>query len=182
MPDAPAMALLHRKGSVLLAAAFDMLETNWPFEASFVLFCYNAVNFLGMQVGQNENANLEVGEPIVIDGLAADLSARIEGPGLPDMEIKASSSGSIRFPGTDRVGVYGVKAAEQPGRLFAVNLLDEFESSIEPQREIVISGQQIQAQEGALSRSNLPLWPFLVGAVLLLACVEWLVYNGKVRI
>jgi hypothetical protein len=135
-----------------------------------------------MQVGQNENANLEVGEPIVIDGLAADLSARIEGPGLPDMEIKATSSGSIRFPGTDRVGVYGVKAAEQPGRLFAVNLLDEFESNIEPQREIMISGQQVQAQEGALSRSNLPLWPFLVGAVLLLACVEWLVYNGKVRI
>jgi hypothetical protein len=180
--ESPAMALLRRNGSVFLLVGFDVLKSTWPFEPSFVLFCYNAVNFLGMQVGQNENANLEVGEPIVIDGLAADLSARIEGPGLPDMEIKATSSGSIRFPGTDRVGVYGVKAAQQPGRLFAVNLLDEFESSIEPQREIVISGQQVQAQEGALSRSNLPLWPFLVGAVLLLACVEWLVYNGKVRI
>jgi hypothetical protein len=33
-----------------------------------------------------------------------------------------------------------------------------------------------------LSRANLPLWPYLAGFVLALVCLEWFVYNRKVRI
>ena len=174
--------LLHRKASVFLLAGFDVLKTTWPFEPSFVLFCYNAVSFLGMQVGQNQQVNLQVGEPIVIQGLAPELAATIDGPGFSDIEVKASSAGSIRFPGTDRVGIYGLRIPDQSPLLFAVNLLDRLESNIAPRREIVLSGQQVEAREGAVSRANLPLWSFLVGLVLILACLEWLIYNHKVRI
>jgi hypothetical protein len=180
--ESPALALLRRKGSVFLLAGFDVLKTTWPFEPSFVLFCYNAVSFLGMQVGQNQQVNLQVGEPIVIQGLSPELAATIDGPGFSDSEIKASSAGTIRFPGTDRVGIYGLRIPQQSPMLFAVNLLDRLESNIGPRREIVLSGQQVQAREGAVSRANLPLWSFLVGLVLILACLEWVIYNHKVRI
>ena len=126
-----------------------------------------------------------VPDPIVVDGLEAGKEVMVDGPGFSDRPIKTNSSGSIRFPGTDHVGIYGVRAEEagsDVARLFAVNLLDAAESNIEPVREISVSGAQIQAQEGAVSRANLPLWPFLVGAVLILACLEWLIYNRKVRI
>lgn len=178
----PALALVRRNGSVFLLAGFDVLQSNWPFEPSFVLFCYNAAGFLGMQVGQNQQSNLRVGQPIVVEGLGPEIAGRIAGPGLSATEIQSNSAGAIRFPGTHRVGTYSLNVADQPTRLFAVNLLDLDESDIEPQREIVLSGQPIKAEQRDLSRSNLPLWPFLVGLALVLACLEWIIYNRKVRI
>jgi hypothetical protein len=126
--------------------------------------------------------NLKVGEPIVVDGLDSQITAQIDGPGFSGTEIKSSVSGSLRFPGTDRAGTYRLSIGEQPDRFFAVNLLDPKESSIEPVREIVLSGQQVQSEEQELSRANLPLWPFLVGLALVLVCLEWIIYNYKVRI
>jgi hypothetical protein len=180
--ETPALAVVRRHGSVFLLVGFDVLQTNWPFEPGFVLFCYNAASFLGTQVGRDHETNLQVGQPIVVEGLQGEIIAQIDGPGFSGTEVKASSSGSIRFPGTDRVGPYSLSIPDQPVRLFAVNLLDSQESNIEPQREIVLSGQPVQAEERALTRSNLPLWPFLVGLVLVLVCLEWIVYNHKVRI
>jgi hypothetical protein len=183
--ESPALALIRRNGSVFLLGSFDVLESTWPFEPSFVLFCYNSVNFLGMQVGQNQDANLQVGDPIVVDGLDSDKNVMVDGPGFSDRPIKANSSGSIRFPGTEHVGIYGIRTGDSGidgARLFAVNLLDAAESSIEPVREINVSGTQVKAEAGAISRANLPLWSFLVGLVLVLACLEWLIYNRKVRI
>lgn len=180
--ETPALAIVRRNGSVFLLAGFDVLESNWPFEPSFVIFCYNAASFLGMQVGRNQESNLRVGEPIVVEGLDAETVAKIDGPGISGEEVASSAAGSIRFPGTGRVGPYSLSIPDQPVRLFAVNLLDPQESNVEPRREIVLSGEAVQAEEHALTRSNLPLWPFLVGLALILVCVEWLVYTRKVRI
>ncbi|MBA7622570.1 hypothetical protein ES703_29948 [subsurface metagenome] len=180
--ESPALALVRRNGSVFLLAGFDVLQTNWPFEPSFVLFCYNAASFLGMQIGQNQQTNLQVGQPIIVEGLNPESVARIDGPGFSGVEIKSNSAGSIRFPGTDRVGVYSISCPDKPVRFFAVNLLNTRESDIEPIREIVLSGQPVQAQEQAVTRANLPLWPYLVVLALILACLEWLIYNLKVRI
>lgn len=179
--ETPAMALVRRNGSVFLLVGFDVLQSNWPFEPSFVLFCYNASGFLSMEFGQNQQTNLKVGQPIVVEGLSAEIAARIDGPDFSGTEIKSSSAGSIRFPGTNRVGVYSLSVPDQPNRLFAVNLLDSQESNIEPRRKIVFSGQPVEAQQRALSRANLPLWPFLVVLALVLVCLEWLIYNFKVR-
>jgi hypothetical protein len=183
--ETPALALVRRNGSVFLLAGFDVLQSNWPFEPGFVLFCYNAAGFLGMQLGGGQEMNLKVGEPIVVDGLDGQITAQIDGPDFSGIEIKSSVSGSLRFPGTDRAGTYRLSIGEPAkggDRFFAVNLLDPKESSIEPVREIVLSGQQVQAEEQELSRANLPLWPFLVGLALVLVCLEWIIYNYKVRI
>jgi len=180
--ETPALAMVRRNGSVFLLAGFDILQTNWPFEPSFVLFCYNATNFLGMQVGRRHEHNLKVGQPIVVEGLEPEILAQIDGPDFSGMEIKSSSSGSIRFAGTSRAGTYNLSVSSQPIRVFAVNLLDTQESNICPLREIVFAGQQVKAQERSLSRANVPLWPFLVVLALILACLEWLIYNLKVRI
>jgi hypothetical protein len=180
--ETPALALVRRNGSVFLLAGFDVLQSNWPFEPSFVLFCYNAAGFLGMQLGGGQEMNLKVGEPIVVEGLDGQIAAKIDGPDFSGMEIRSSVSGSLRFPGTDRAGTYRLSIGGQPDRFFAVNLLDTEESNIEPVKEIVLSGQPVQAEERGLSRANMPLWPFLVGLALVLVCLEWIIYNYKVRI
>lgn len=178
----PALALVRRQGSVFLLAGFDVLQTNWPFEPGFILFCYNATAFLAVQAGQSQETNLNVHQPIIVEGLAPGTRAEISGPGISANEIKATPAGAIRFPGIERVGVYSLDVPDQPLRLFAVNLLDSKESDIAPVRQITLSGRQVQAQDNPISRSNLPLWPFLVAAALVLVCLEWLVYNSKVRV
>jgi hypothetical protein len=178
--ETPALALVRRNGSVFLLAGFDVLQSNWPFETSFVLFCYNAAGFLGIQLVGGQEMNLKVGEPIVVEGLDGQTTAQIDGPDFSGTQISSSASGSLRFAGTDRAGTYRLSIGEQPDRFFAINLLDTKESNVEPLREIVLSGQPIQAEEHGLSRANLPLWPFLVGLALVLVCLEWIIYNYKV--
>jgi len=180
--ETPALALVRRNGSVFLLAGFDALQSNWPFEPGFVLFCYNVAAFLGTQLGGGQEMNIKVGEPITIEGLDSQITALIDGPDFSGIEIRSSVSGSLRFAGTDRAGTYRLSIGEQPDKFFAVNLLDTKESSIEPVREIVLSGQPVQAEERGLSRANFPLWPFLVALALVLVCLEWIIYNYKVRI
>jgi len=43
--DSPAIALLHRNGGTFLLVGFNPMDTNWPFEPGFVMFCYNAINY-----------------------------------------------------------------------------------------------------------------------------------------
>ncbi len=180
--ESPAIAVMRRSGSVFLLTGFDVLQSNWPFEPGFVLFCYNAAEFLGMQAAQNEQRSLEVDQPVVLDGLDPETLVTIDGPALSGTEMSAGPSGSIRFPGTSKVGVYSLGIVDQAPRFFAVNLLDSKESDIAPDRRIKLSGQVVQAQQDSLSKASLPLWPLLICVVLLLACIEWLVYCLKVRI
>ncbi len=180
--ESPALALVRRQGSTCLLASFDILQSNWPFEPSFVLFCYNAVSFLGAQVGSGGRHELAVGEPISIESVPAETVLTLTRPDTATAELKSDPSGTVRFPATHRVGVYAVEAAGQPKRLYAVNLLDAEESRIEPQKEIKFSSVTVAAQEQMVQRANVPLWPLLVLAALVVVCLEWLAYNLKVRI
>ncbi|MCX5647305.1 MAG: VWA domain-containing protein [Phycisphaerae bacterium] len=179
--ESPALALVRRQGSTYLLVGFDILQSNWPFEPSFVLFCYNAVSFLGAQVGSAGRHELTVGEPIAIENLPAETTLTLTRPEDTKVELTPDPSGTVRFAATQRVGVYAVAAPDQLRRLYAVNLLDAEESRIEPQDEIKFSGVAIAAQEQLLQRANVPLWPLLVLAALALVCLEWLAYNLRVR-
>jgi hypothetical protein len=181
--ETPALAIVERNGSVFLLVGFDILESNWPFEPSFVLFCYNATGYLGMQVSQQKRNDLKVGDPIVIEGLAPGTKATVTTPNNKTKDLEANPSGIIRFAETSHVGQYILQIADSTPLFYVVNLMDTQERNIRPVNELELSSSQtIAAQDGAVSRANIPLWPFLVGLALLLACVEWLVYNYKVRI
>jgi hypothetical protein len=180
--ESPALALVRRQGSTVLLAGFDVLQSNWPFEPSFILFCYNAVSFLGAQVGSGGRHELAVGEPIAIESVPAESVLTVTRPDDTKVELTPDPSGTVRFPGTHSVGVYTVEAPSQPGRLYAVNLLDAEESCIEPQDQIKFSSVTVAAQEQMVQRANVPLWPLLVLVALLLVCLEWLAYNLRVRI
>jgi hypothetical protein len=180
--ETPAVALLRRRGSTVLLVGFDVLQSNWPFEPGFVLFCYNTLGFLGAQTGSERRYELAVGEPISIDNVPADAAFTITSPDGTRAELKPDPGGTIRFPGTHRAGVYTVQAPGQPPRFYAVNLLDAQESRIEPRDRIEFAGAVVVAQEQGVQRANMPLWPLLVLAALVLICVEWLAYNLKIRI
>jgi hypothetical protein len=175
------LALLRRDGSTFLLTSFDVLQSNWPFEPSFVLFCYNALSFLASQEG-TEQHELAVTEPIALDDVPAGTAVTVTGPDGHPVEMASGPSGMVRFPGTYRVGIYAVDVSDEPQRFYAVNLLDSEESHLKPREKIVLSGMSVAAQPEEVARANVPLWPFLVLAALILACLEWVAYNLKVRI
>ncbi|MCU0917372.1 MAG: VWA domain-containing protein [Planctomycetes bacterium] len=180
--ESPALALLRRQGNTYLLAGFDVLQSNWPFEPGFILFCYNALSFLGAQVGTGGRHDLAVGEPITLENVPAETVLTLVRPDASREELSPGPGGSVRFPGTQRVGVYAVQMPQQPQRWYAVNLLDADESRIEPRDEIQFSSVTVAAEDRVLQRANVPLWPVLVLAALVLVCLEWLAYNLRVRI
>jgi hypothetical protein len=180
--DSPALAVLRRKGSTYLLAGFDILESNWPFEPSFILFCYNALNYLAAQADVGRQRELAVGEPITIEDIGSQRSVTVTRPDNSEVTLKPDPGGAVRFPGTQRVGLYGADVSGQPTRAYAVNMLDADESRIEPQEKIEFSSVSIAAEDGAVQRANVPLWPALVLMALVIACLEWLAYNAKVKI
>jgi len=180
--ESPALALLRRHGSTYLLVSFDVLQSNWPFEPGFVLFCYNALSFLSAQVSSERQRGLAVGEPITIEDVPADAVLTVRGPDGIQAELKPDPGGTVRFPGTHRVGVYAVATPDQAPRFYAVNLLDPQESWIEPREKIELADAVVAAEKEGVQRANMPLWPLLALVALVLVCVEWLAYNLKVRI
>lgn len=180
--ESPAVALVRRRGTTCLLVSFDVLQSNWPFEPSFVLFCYNALEYLGAQVGGGQRHGLAVGEPITIEDVPAHAVLTVTRPDSTTVEVRPDPGGAVRFPGTHRAGVYTVDMPGQTPRLYAVNLLDEQEGRIDPRTEIQFSGVAVTAQDKAVQRANVPVWPWLVLAALVLVCVEWWAYNARVRI
>ena len=181
--DGPALAMIRRERSAFLLASFDVLETNWPFDAGFVMFCYNALNYLGFEGVDGERSSLAVGEPIVGSCSGAGMRAEVSGPDGEVHELLSDGGGVVRFAGTRRVGVYRLKMEGQAEKLFAVNFLNASESVIGPLASLDVGGQVIdagQVVEG--SAGNVSLWPWLAGAALLVVCLEWLAYNSRVRL
>ncbi len=180
---APAIALLQRQGSTFVLLGFDVFDTNWPFEPSFVLFVYNAVTYLGLEATGFEDTMLTTGEPLVLDGVESGMAVRVSGPGVDSRPVQIGPGPVARFVGTDRVGVYMLTVAGQTPRAYAVNLLDDLESDVQPAENLVLgAGRVVAAQEDRAHRANLPLWPWLVLGVMVLVCTEWIVYNSKVRL
>ncbi len=180
--EAPCMAAVSRRGSVFVLVGFDVMDTNWPFLPSFVMFCYNTVHYLGMEVAQSLQRSLGVGEAITVRGEVGGPKAKVTGPGKLEVDVAPDVSGTLRFAGTRRVGIYSMAIPDRPAERFAVNLLDADESDIAPAAELSVSGDRVAPQTKTVRSSAEELWPLLVAAALLLACVEWFVYNSKVRL
>jgi hypothetical protein len=159
-----------------------VLESNWPFEPSFAMFCYNATKYLGMEMAQGRQNCLKVGQAIELAGDSSSPPAEVKAPDGKVTRVAWDSSGTLRYPRTDRVGMYTVTAPNRPAEKFAVNLLDQDESNIEPRGELVLSGMKLKAQTGPVRRTNQELWPLLALLALALVCLEWFVYNSKVRL
>jgi hypothetical protein len=180
--QSPAIGIVTRNNSTFILAGFDVMETNWPFEPGFVLFIYNSVSYLADNAGLAEKSELKVAEPVVLEGIAAGTEVMFNGGEYENLKITVTDDGKIRLPVMERVGRYSLQLSETESKVFVVNLLDSRESDIGPQDSLTLTGQKIEASGSAIRRFNMAIWPYIVAAVLLLVCIEWMVYNSKIRI
>jgi hypothetical protein len=174
-----AVVLAQSRGPVaLVCVTFDPMESNWPFQRSFVNFIANAVDWLA--------AN---GRPITEEALRPGdaLSARLP-PEATQVALRApdgtrsglvvAEPASFAWGPARRAGVY---AAEWGGgdtgssQSFAVNLDSAREGRIDLVQELTIGTEQVagQASPGA---SRTALWPWLILAAAAVLLLEWWVW------
>jgi hypothetical protein len=180
--DSPALVMTRRGGGIFLVAGFDVLQTNWPFDAGFVMFCYNTVHFVAGEMGDAGGRGLRAGQPITVQAAPGKKRGVLTGPlGLKE-DLASSESGLFRYGRTLRAGVYRLAIGRQADALVAVNLMDERESDIAPADQLTCTGQVIKAQQTQPALANRELWPLLVALALAVVVLEWYVYCAKVRL
>ena len=93
------------------------------------------------------------------------------------MAVRAS--GEAYYGRTDRVGLYQAQGALSGRDQFAVSLCDDRESDIAPRRTLVLGSAPVS---GTATAQNVmePLWPWVLGAILVVLTAEWIVYNKRV--
>ena len=180
--DGPALVEIRRQGSLFVLAGFDVLQSNWPFDAGFLMFCYNVASYVGTANGAAEAAGLAVGQPLTLQAAPGIQEATVMIPGGGTQTFRSGPSGIVRFGGTTRVGVYRLAVKDGPekttpstcwtGRKATWN---RPRNSSSPARR----SRPSRRRPAGPPRTSGPGWPWLgLGLVL----VEWYVYNLKVRL
>jgi hypothetical protein len=174
-----AVVLAQSRGPVaLVCVTFDPMDSNWPFQRSFVNFVANAVDWLA--------AN---GRPITEEALRPGdaLSARLppeatrialRAPDGTRSEIAVPEPASFAWGPARRAGVYIASWGSGDtgsSRAFAVNLDSAREGRIDAVEELTIGTEQVAGQSSS-GASRTALWPWLILAAIAVLLLEWWVW------
>jgi hypothetical protein len=176
-----------------LVLPFDLAESNWPFDVSFVVFLAQAVGYLGDDAG-GPGQSIQPGG-VISDRLppgASDVKVRLPDGAEADVG-QPSPDGTVVYGPLEKSGVYQISWQGQAGptdatvgsrhiRPFAVNLLDPSESDVGTAPTLEMATQKVAATHQEESKVSRPLWPWLLLGALVIAMLEWFVYNRKVHV
>ena len=175
------------RGSMrLLVLPFDPLDSNWPFQRSFVTFMVNAVEYLGMAGEAISESSYLPGTAITtrLPATASDIVMNLPDGGLErfqPLDPTQLSWGPVRLSGVHLLRWNTSSGGEQDSRAFAVNLLSEAEGDLRP-AETVLARERDVKVAGRGGSAWTALWPWAIGMCLLVMMLEWWVYHRKAYI
>ncbi|MFZ9690860.1 MAG: vWA domain-containing protein [Phycisphaerales bacterium] len=164
----------------VLQVAFDPLDSNWPLLRSFVNFIANAIDHLGSIDDAAAAAGLEPGDTLVVTVPVGATAVEVVPPEGEAIAIEASPSGAVAWGPVRRAGVHEVRWRRdgvEERRFVAVNRFGGDEGRLDAAAAIVLGDERIEASSGR--GGTLELWPWLLGAGLVLLFVEWIVYQRR---
>lgn len=181
----PLMVLFREARRTHLVIGFDIMQSDWVFDASYPIFLLQATEYMALSSQVNVRESLPPGaSPTIdrsllnrVDPTLAQLT--LSGPMAAKVAIPAS--GDVVLPPLEKVGLYTLSPAIPSAEQFAVNLLSEQESNLMPSAMPPgQAGEVIAAQTG---KSRLELWWWIIAAVALpLLLIEWWVYTRRVHL
>ena len=176
-----ALALLQDERR-LVYLGFDLMQSNFPLQAAFPLFISQSLSWLYPRAHRFASTQLAAGEAFPIKVPATATSVIIgtpSGTGLI-LKIDPDNPSPLRFDATSEAGIYQYRVAGIE-RYFAVNLSDERESDIRPRA--VLPERQAGADETGAEATKaqvvIALWPYLLGAALVLLTLEWCLWCAR---
>lgn len=153
-------------------------KTDWPLRASFPLFILNVIR---AQVTESDQSlSINPGDPARLH-LASDASrAELIDPESKSTTVARAASGEFQILSTGKTGVYTLRAGAS-SRRFAVNLLNENESRIEPATSVRLGGET-SSDAGTPLVHRREWWKWAAAAGLVLLLVEWGVFHRRVSL
>ena len=176
-PDVPMIAVARRGTVTAVVVAFDPLDSNWPFQRSFVTFLANAVEWLGSLDQPAAQAEHRPGDAITARIPGAVREVRVAGPSI-DERITVRD-GAVTFGPVQRAGVYRLTWSDEGAerRLeFAVNPA-EGEGWIAAAERVQVGTAVVDSSGSGGSLSD--LWPYALAAALVLLVLEWWAYHRR---
>jgi hypothetical protein len=178
-------------GTRALIVTFDTLNSNWPFDAGFVLYIAQGLTYLGSSSGDTGAVVLKPGQTIEQNLPTGAANARV---GLPDStrkDLLISPEGRVVYGPIPKVGVYTVSWDGQPGstdvlvdgrarRVVTANMLDPYESEVAAVTAEGLKQISANVSTGQLQAGTRRLWPWFLMLALAFVLIEWFVYNRKV--
>ena len=183
--NGPVMALLNEGRNQYLITAFGIfnedrtqLNTNWIDQEGIVVFFYNALRYLTGSSTTGQLASVSPGRAFTVPVKPGFSNVSVQRPDGKSDNVPVRANDLVTYGRTDRLGIYEVAQAVEGEAARAVNLLNDAESFIAPNREFRIAAGEVTTAEG-VERVNQPLWPYLLMAFAALLLIEWAVYNKR---
>jgi hypothetical protein len=171
-----------------IAVPFDIAESTWPFDVSFVVFTASAVTYLGADGADPSIRRMLTPGGVLADQLppGATVPVLVE-PDQRETTLVLSPDRRITFGPIRRVGLYQIKwggdasdpGAVRPLRTYAANLTNAAESDVRAHPKLILASRTVIAENEGKVRDR-RLWPWLLLAALAVLMFEWYVYNRKV--
>jgi hypothetical protein len=165
-----------------------LTESNWWRLPSLIIFMQNAIeqtrarHFIGMP------QLVTAGNPSKLWGFdpgtgGKDVKVRVDLPDGSEQEV-VGRDGVADFGDTDKLGFYEVTwpaegAVAEKKSIFAVNLLNQAESDIQPRSLQTAPGSNVK-EVASVARVNREIWRWLAGAALVILLLEWWAYHRRV--
>ena len=184
--EGPLVLSFDRDDLHLVYVAFDPLDSNWPFQRSFVNFVANAIEHLGNVGEAVATRSLVPGEALTMRLPAGSRDAEIVAPDGARIKIVPDAEGNISWGPVERAGLYRIEFLA-PGldaratRFAAVNISDATESRLAPLESLALGNTNVQGISVAASRRG-ALWPWVLALGLAIVVVEWWYYQRQVRV
>ncbi len=188
MSTGPAITEVITPEARAIVVTFDIAQTTWPFDVSFVVFSASAVTYLGADGSDPSTQRMLKPGGVLADGLPIGVTDPILiEPDLRETALVLAPDNRVTFGPIRKAGLYQVKwsgAATDPGatrplRTYAANMTDPAESDVRALPKLVLASRTVLAeQEGKILDRR--LWPWLLLAALSVLMFEWYVYNRKV--
>ncbi|MBX3361096.1 MAG: VWA domain-containing protein [Phycisphaeraceae bacterium] len=188
MSTGPSITEIITPEARAIVVPFDIAQTTWPFDVSFVVFSASAVTYLGADGSDPSTLRMLRPGGVLADAipLGASDPVLIE-PDQRETPLVLAPDNRITFGPIRRAGLYQVRwsgsatdpGAARPLRTYAANMTDAFESDVRAHKRLVLASRTIASdQQGKVLDRR--LWPWLLLAALAVLMFEWYVYNRKV--
>ncbi|MDP7005435.1 MAG: VWA domain-containing protein [Phycisphaerales bacterium] len=173
----PAVMSYRGNGVQLIYAAFDPMDSNWPYLRSFPFFIFNSVQYLGRSGDVLTSSTKQVGQSITTN--APDIETiQIEDPKINLHDVSPDSHGNVVWGPIRLSGLHRIYLDEQLQKIVAVNTpIEESDISV---AEVISIGATKVGTSSSSRTSFIQLWPWALGVVLLVLLVEWWIYQKKV--
>lgn len=188
MSTGPSITEIITPEARAIVVPFDIAQTTWPFDVSFVVFTASAVTYLGADGSDPSTQRMLKPGGVLADSLPTGATdPAIVEPDQRETPLVLAPDNRVTFGPIRKAGLYQVKwsgsvtdpGATRPTRTYAANMTDASESDVRAHPKLVLASRTIVAeQDGRILDRR--LWPWLLLAALAVLMFEWYVYNRKV--